>query len=688
MIGSWYQRTAMIVVLIAFAHLLPAASLTKNEAVAVAQPVLERVVLEGRSGWTAQSRLVCAYPVYMEGIEGVSYYEIKVKTGNEDSGYILVNINRTDIEVPEISTQGLTLSELYQKKTGQKNLRLVRYDWFRSSVKAQDPVSHRDTPIASIGFGNSPDIQLLVGGHNSGLAARIQAFDAEFRQQAQQKGCAPFLLKEAIDSYYAGLGSGEVKSRAIDGGPRSPCDTTSYRYLKRVLRADGGVPVAGDFSRDDPSIPNDVAIYNPSDATWDYDHDLDGDTDEESGAWSTVTDIQMGGDFDRDGYVDDVCVLRASTKEYIFDMGHNGTTDSRVALRGSYDQMRPVAGDFDSDGDMDDIAMFSQTTHKWYFDMDHNGTFVNGSIWGITGDIPVSGDFDSDGFVDDVGVFRPSTRIWYFDYSHNGTTNAKSGPWAVEGDKPFGIDADGDGFADDVGVYRSSSGMWYYDHNHNGTTDNTIGAWGATGVWWHLPSWNQPEDADGYPAGCANTAWAMVYAYWQAFKGQTNLFPGLSMFKSSRVADCQFGSLISDVMWEIGRLTETEYGEDDDGKYGSTTSWNMPQGIDYAKDQGYGDASCTRWRGGERGKWDAIDAEIAADRPVMILICHDGTGSSDHFVCIEATVYVSRTGSDAIGYLVNFGWGEYGSIKQKWIYSRPTWYDPHHSIYDAYLVRF
>lgn len=655
--------------------------LSAREAIDVAKPILDEMVREARTGWTRHSRLVAAYPVYTEGLDGVSYYEVKVKTGEAHSGYVLVTANRSDIEVPEIAIQGLTLNELYAQRTGRRDIRVFRYDWFRSSAKAAQSGNGQAEIVGALGFAGRSNVQLLRG--DGALAASVIAFDRRYGEIVRQKGGLPYYLRGSIDDHYT------EQDWHPQGRVDSANDTTIRHYLSRVFRSDGGVPVAGEFSGTTVPRPNDIAIYDPTDRTWDFDTSHDADTDATAGSWSAISDIQFAGDFDRDGKMDDLGVLRASTKQYFFDYNHNATTDASLALVGTYTQMHPVVGDFNNDGYLDDIALFSYATRKWYFDHGHDGVAntVSGP-WGLAGDIPVSGDFDSDGYVDDVGVFRPSTRIWYFDYTHNGTTNDTSGPWAIDGDKPFAIDADWDGFADDVGVYRSSDGMWYFDYNRAGSTALSQGPYGPTGPYWHTPSWDQPNDTAGYPVGCGNTAWAIVYAYWQRFKSKTNLFPGVDLSRMSRAADCPFGGSISNVMWEIGRLTETEYGENDDGTYGSTLNAKMPQGISYARNQGYSSASCVRWVGGERTKWDAVDAEILADRPVILSICHDGTGSADHFVTLEATAYVSRTGSDAVGYLANFGWGENADVTLKWFFTRPTWYDPHHSVYDAYLVRF
>lgn len=664
--------------------------LSADRAISVAGPVLEEMVRDGRSGWTTQSKLVGAFPVFIEGIDGVSYYEIKVRTGADDAGYVLVTANRSDVEVPEVAMHGQTLNERFQSATGRQDLKVYRYDWLRSAAKWRDPATGRVELVAAIGFDGTTEVRTFDHGEQSDAAARIRAMTEQYERIVRAKGCLPVYDKQLLDRDYerseavarerATLGSDELK----------PMDTTTRHYLARVFRADGGVPLAGAFGDPYTSYPNDVAVFNPVSRRWLFDWDHDGETDQEAAEWSNMDDIQFSGDFDRDGRPDDICVLRVSNKTYYFDYDHNATTNTTLALRGTYDQMRPVAGDFNSDGYMDDIALFSYATRKWYFDYNHDGVAnVVGSSWGSVGDLPIAGDFDRDGFVDDIGVFRPSTRMWYYDYNRNATTDDWSGPWGLDGDKPFAIDADFDHYADDVGVFRSTDGTWYYDVNRLGATDatRTRGPWGPTGAWWRIPSWTQPYNSSDYPVGCGNTAWAMVFAYWQQFKSKTNLFPGLGLGKLSRARDCYFDGPISDVMWEVGDLCDTVYGTHSDGsKYGMTYPWKQERGVQYARDQGYSSASVVRWRGGEYSKWDAIDAEIRADRPVILLVNAEGWGFPDHYPVIEGTVYVERSGWDAIGYLANFGWSD--SYTPKWFFSRPTSYDPHQSVYDAYFLRF
>ncbi len=65
-------------------------------------------------------------------MEDVSYYECKVKIGGTDAGYILVNINQTDLPIPQYNTEGRTPSEDFANESGISvdNLQVFRHNWF------------------------------------------------------------------------------------------------------------------------------------------------------------------------------------------------------------------------------------------------------------------------------------------------------------------------------------------------------------------------------------------------------------------------------------------------------------------------------------------------------------------------------------------------------------------------------
>lgn len=211
----------------------------------------------------------------------------------------------------------------------------------------------------------------------------------------------------------------------------------------------GDLPLAGDFDRD--GFVDDVAIFRVSNGTWHYDYDHSGHTNEQSGPWGSATDLPLAGDFDRDGFVDDVAIFDTSFQIWCYDYDHDNTAHLCDEWGGSWGQGGdlPFAGDFDRDGFVDDVAVFRPSTHVAYYDYDHNGTTDEEATHFTTeAGLPVAGDFDSDGFVDDVVFFLPDwepTSIWFYDYDHNGPANDAS-EWGWEDGLPlagaFGGDQD------------------------------------------------------------------------------------------------------------------------------------------------------------------------------------------------------------------------------------------------------
>ncbi|MDC7126720.1 MAG: hypothetical protein PQJ46_14210, partial [Spirochaetales bacterium] len=165
--------------------------ISKESAIETAEEWLESVCSFGDSNWTDSSEITAAYPVKTPGIDGTSYYECKITTNGEDAGYILVNINQTDMSVPEFRDEGATITEEYRSELGRNDFDVYRFDWFTNAA-AEESDASRSTGDSDLNSRIIAQKGTYVGSDN--ISSYIEA--------AKEKGCMPYYGSEDIANYY------------------------------------------------------------------------------------------------------------------------------------------------------------------------------------------------------------------------------------------------------------------------------------------------------------------------------------------------------------------------------------------------------------------------------------------------------------------------------------------------------
>ena len=171
------------------------APLNKEAAMEIAQKEVDyRINFSKKSQWTLKSKVVDAFPIFMDGIESVCYYECKIITNGLDAGYILVNVNQTDLLISESSQEGITLTEKYRAKLGRDDFMLLRYDWFRSAAveKQSGVLNSHGKVLASIGLEETANPENVIDNYRDAVLA---------------EGCIPVYSKKEIEDYYQNLQS-------------------------------------------------------------------------------------------------------------------------------------------------------------------------------------------------------------------------------------------------------------------------------------------------------------------------------------------------------------------------------------------------------------------------------------------------------------------------------------------------
>ena len=194
---------------------IQAKELAQNEVANIASSQTARV-------WNSNSKVVSAFPVYLDGIDGISYYECKVTTNGQDSGYVLVNINNTDFPIVEACENGVTLNESYANSTGLEvgNFDVYRYGYLES-------VAYANEEGATLSSTNYKKERKVVGA--TGIDVENFDFNA-FKKAVKKNNGSPYSTlsyeKESKVATRGMTGKGdafvEIKSGNFAKGVRTP----------------------------------------------------------------------------------------------------------------------------------------------------------------------------------------------------------------------------------------------------------------------------------------------------------------------------------------------------------------------------------------------------------------------------------------------------------------------------------
>ena len=192
------------------------------------------------------------------------------------------------------------------------------------------------------------------------------------------------------------------------------------------------------------------------------------------------------GDFDGDGFDDDVLLRHAGTGRWRYvPMDGRGVGDGEGGANLSANPSWTVAGIGDLNGDgRDDVLLRHADTSRWYYYPMDGRTALDGrgaanlsanAAWTFAG----IGDLNGDG-KDDVLLRHADTSRWHY-YPMNGRTVlsgrggaalSSNAAWTFAG---MG-DLDGDGTADDVLLRRADTGRWHYSPMNGRTAGSGRGS--------------------------------------------------------------------------------------------------------------------------------------------------------------------------------------------------------------------
>jgi len=163
---------------------------------------------------------------YTEGyFDEPVYFEFAVETEGKDDGSIVVNVDRTELVVPEINVGGVALFKMYEDLVDLDEVFLIRHNAFRSLAFNKKTANAEPSVIAYAGFDGGEPTPKEIGGFYNEYRTQSIRTKTRNKRKAMIVARSPE-ERRAFDLYYKTVDQqlAEVK----DGGDE--CSRSLHRH--------------------------------------------------------------------------------------------------------------------------------------------------------------------------------------------------------------------------------------------------------------------------------------------------------------------------------------------------------------------------------------------------------------------------------------------------------------------------
>ncbi len=175
--------------------------LDEKSAIQIAQNEVDGMAGSMDSTWPIGAKVTKVFPIFIHGQPHPSYYECKVANAKgDDAGYVLVNVDKTDLLIPEATIEGPTTTENYQARIKSEDFKVMRFDWLRSLAVKTNTVELNIRDASSViidSEGFAVDDEKTERGYVQDDLMK------DYLDSYEMCRCFPIYSRMLIDEYYA-----------------------------------------------------------------------------------------------------------------------------------------------------------------------------------------------------------------------------------------------------------------------------------------------------------------------------------------------------------------------------------------------------------------------------------------------------------------------------------------------------